>query len=330
MRFADPWFLALLAVLPILAWLRGARGGEPAIVFSSLHLAGRIGRPVRTRAGAPLPSIWFIPMTCAIVGLARPQHVRTFESVKASGVEIILAIDVSLSMNIEDFSIGGQRVNRLTAARKVMREFIQGRPSDRIGIVAFSGRPYTPSPLTLDQEWLLDSIDRIELGLIKESGTAIGSAIAAATRRLDKRESKSKIVVLLTDGANNSGNLTPETAAQLAKTLGIKIYAIAVGTPGRHRIPDPSNPGRIIKVSQEFDEETLQAIATITGGASYLAQDTESLEEIFRTIDSMEKSEINKRTIVQAEELFVYPAGAGLLTACLALVLGQTLLRRAP
>jgi Ca-activated chloride channel family protein len=271
-----------------------------------------------------------VPMALAVVALARPQRVREYERVKSSGVEIMLAVDVSLSMNIEDFKIGGQVVNRLTAAKKVMREFVAGRGSDRIGIVAFSGRPYTPSPLTLDQSWLQDSIDRIELGIVKDSGTAIGSAIAAAARRLDQQESLSKIVLLLTDGANNSGNLEPVTAARLAKTLGIRVHTIAVGTPGVHRIPDPSNPRNIIKVSQEFDFETLQEVADLTGGRAYLAQNTEALEEIFAAIDEMEKTEISRRTITEADELFAYPAGAGLAAACLAMAFGQTLWRRAP
>ncbi|CAN5226270.1 VWA domain-containing protein [soil metagenome] len=330
MRFAEPAFLLLLLLLPILALLRGGRGSGPAVVFSSLHLVGRLGKRVRTRAGRLLVSIWLLTLALLSVALARPQLQRTLETVNASGVEIILALDVSLSMNIEDFLIGGRQVNRLTAAKKVMREFIQGRASDRIGIVAFSGRPYTPSPLTMDQDWLLDSIDRLELGVVKESGTAIGSGIAAAAKRLDQRESKSKIVVLLTDGANNSGNLTPRTAAELARTLGIKIYTIAVGTPGMHRIPDPSRPGAIIKVSQEFDVETLQAIADISGGAFYMAENTESLERIFDTINQMEKTEISRTTVVEADELFPIPAGAGLVTACVAFVLAQTFWRRVP
>lgn len=320
MSFASPYFLLLLLVVPALALLLGARGHPPAITFSSLHILRAAGKRIRVSPSQPWWSWWFLPLIFAIIALARPQNVRTFESVKASGVEIMLAIDVSLSMNIDDFAIDGRQVNRITAAKKVMREFIAGRTSDRIGIVAFSGRPYTPSPLTLDQEWLQSSIDRITLGLIKESGTAIGSAIAAATRRLDQQEAESKIVVVLTDGANNSGNFTPEAAAKLARTLGIRVYTIAVGTPGVHRIRDPFS-NRVVKVSQEFDFETLQAVANITGGAAYLAQNTESLQKIFSTIDKMEKTEIHSKTIVEADELFIYPASAAVISAILALAL---------
>ena len=330
MTFAAPWFFLLLLAIPVVALLRGSRGRAPAVVFSSLHLVSKLAKPVRTSPGAPFLSWWFLPLVLATVALARPQFVRSYDKIRSSGVEIILTIDVSLSMNIEDFSIGGKTVNRLTAAKKVMREFVAGRTSDRIGIVAFSGRPYTPSPLTMDQDWLQDSIERIELGIIKDSGTAIGSAIAAASNRLDQRESKSKIVVLITDGASNSGNLTPTAAADAAKALGVKVYTIAVGTPGRHRIPDPSDPRRVIKMSQEFDFETLQAVADLTGGAAYLAQNTEALEKIFDTIDKMEKTEISRKTITEAEELFVYPASAALLTAILALTLTNTFHRRFP
>jgi len=330
MRFAEPWFLLLLLLVPLLSLLRGGHGRGGALVFSSLKWMANLGRPVRVRPGRPLFSPWLLVLIFVALALARPQRVRTYETVKANGIEIVLALDVSLSMNISDFKIDGREVNRLTAAKKVMLEFIQGRPSDRIGIVAFSGRPYTPSPLTLDQDWLTGSIDRIRLGIVREQGTAIGSAIAASTRRLDQRKSKSKIVVLLTDGANNSGNLTPETAARLAKTLGIRVYTIAVGTPGVHPIPDPSRPGRLIKKSQEFDIETLQTIANITGGASYLAQNTEGLKNIFNTIDELEKSDINKRTVVETEELFIIPTALALLTACLALVLGEVMWRRYP
>lgn len=327
-RLAAPWWLLLLLLIPLLAMLRGRPGKPPAVTFSSLHLLRQLAPASRAIPGQLLPSLVYLCLGCCAVALARPQHVSTHEQVRASGIEIILALDVSLSMGIEDFEIGGKQVNRLAAARKVTRQFIEGRRNDRIGLVAFAGRPYVPCPLTLDHQWLQESLDRIELGII-EQGTAIGSAIGTATARLDQRESRSKIVVLLTDGASNSGNLTPQDAARIARTLGIKVYTIAVGTPGMHRIPLPDS-NRYLQARQEFDLATLEDVARISEGKSYLAEDTNALEAIFSTIDQLEKTEVFRRTIIEARDLyhwFLWPA-AGI--ALLSVVLRQSLLRTAP
>lgn len=192
-------------------------------------------------------------------------------------------------------------------------------------MVAFAGRPYIPSPLTLDHDWVQESLDRLALGLV-EDGTAIGSAIAAAARRLDQQEAKSKIIVLLTDGANNSGDLTPETAAELARTLGIRIYTIAVGTAGRHPIPLPGG-GRTMAIQQEFDEETLREIAAIGEGAFFHAQDTGSLEEIFERIDGLEKSELIRRRVVDAKDLFHWFVGGAVALGLLYLIFQESRLR---
>ena len=244
------------------------------------------------------------------------------------GIAICLTVDVSLSMLIEDFYIGGQPVNRLTAAKRVMRDFIRGRKSDRIGIVAFAGAPYYPCPMTLDREWLESNLERVQTGVM-EDGTAIGSGLAAAARRLDKETVPSKVIILLTDGANNSGKLSPQDAAKLGATLGIKIYTIAIGTPGVHMIPLPN--GRVITSGrQEFDEATLQAVANIGGGSFYMAQDLNALQDIFDTIDKLEKKEIKKRTITETEELFFYPLAAAAALLALALFLRFTFLNAAP
>jgi Ca-activated chloride channel family protein len=213
-------------------------------------------------------------------------------------------------MLIEDFRIGGVSVNRLTAAKRVMRDFIKGRDNDRVGIVAFAGAPYTPCPLTLDHEWLESNIDRVQTGVM-EDGTAIGSGLAAAARRLDQQKVPSKVIILLTDGANNSGKLSPQDAARLAATLGIKIYTIAIGTPGVHMIPLPN--GRIITSGrQEFDEDTLKEVARIGSGQFYMAQNTDALKDIFNTIDQLEKTEIKRRTRIESEEWCHWFAIAGL------------------
>lgn len=327
-RFAWPLWLLLLALLPVLAIWRGRRGRSPAVKFPMAALLRDLGLPARSARGGFTFGLILAALAAAITGLARPQKVTSIEESKTEGIAIALTVDVSLSMLIEDFRIGGVTVNRLTAAKRVLRDFIKARTNDRVGIIAFAGAPYTPCPLTLDHEWLLSNIDRVQTGVM-EDGTAIGSGLAAAARRLDKQEVSSKVIVLLTDGANNSGKLSPQDAARLAATLGIKIYTIAIGTPGVHMIPLPN--GRIITSGrQEFDEETLMEVARIGGGQFYMAQNTDALQNIFETIDQLEKTEIKRRTFIETEELFHYPVALAAALLLLALLLRQTILRVTP
>ncbi|MBU6300253.1 MAG: VWA domain-containing protein [Verrucomicrobia bacterium] len=325
--FQYPWVLVLLAVLPLLGMLGGRAGADSAVTFSSLHLLNRLGRQPRPRwGGFSYPVILGLLLALGIFALARPQHLNTYKVVKESGVELIVAIDVSRSMLVEDIPYEGKMVNRLTASRAVIRNFLKRRPMDRIGLVAFAGRPYLVSPITLDHEWLQDSLSRITIGLV-EDGTAIGSVIAASAKRLDKRDARSKVIVLLTDGANNSGNLAPVTAAELANQLGIKIHTIAVGTPGRHTIPTSSGP---LSLNQEFDLETLQGIAKAAGGESFMAQDLENLERIFGYIDSLETTERTARTRVDPTDLFA-PLVVLMFALALLRAIGQeTWWRRSP
>ena len=210
-----------------------------------------------------------------------------------------------------------------------MTNFIQGRKSDRIGIVAFAGETYLPCPLTLDRDWLINNLDRVQTQRVGD-GTAIGSGIASAANRIKKEKTPSKVIVLLTDGANNSGRLSPQDAAKLAATLGIKIYTIAIGTPGIHVIPDPRR-GTFTPVGQQlFDEETLKEVASIGNGQFYMAQDLNSLAEIFATIDKLEKSKVERRKFTEATELFHYPLYAAGALLMLALLLCLTLLRTSP
>ena len=327
-RFANPEWLYLLLLLPVLGWWRSSAGRSPAIVFSTACLLRDIGVPVRSTRGGFTFGLILISLASAILGLARPQSISSHEEIKTEGIAITLTVDVSISMLIEDFYIGGRPVNRLTAAKRVMRDFIRGRDNDRIGIVAFAGAPYQPCPLTLDHDWLLANLDRVQTGIM-EDGTAIGSGIAAASRRLDKEDTPSKVIILLTDGANNSGKLSPQDAARLAATLNQKIYTIAIGTPGVHMIPLPS--GRIMTSGrQEFDEGTLKEVARIGNGSFYMAQDLDALEDIFETIDELEKTEIKRRNIVETEDLFFYflCVAAGCLG--MALLLHHTVMRASP
>ena len=326
--WAEPDWLWGLALLPVLAWWRSRPGSAPAVLFPTAFLFRQPGFKARSRRGGFVFGLVLLSLAAAIVALARPQKVISHDEDNTEGIAICLTVDVSLSMLIEDFYIDGRPVNRLIAAKRVMRDFIRGRTSDRIGIVAFAGAPYQPCPLTLDHEWLEANLDRVQTGVM-EDGTAIGSGIAAASRRLDKESVPSKVIILLTDGANNSGKLNPQDAAKLAATLGQKIYTIAIGTPGVHMIPLPN--GRVITSGrQEFDEATLMEVARIGGGQFYMAQDLNALQEIFSTIDQLEKTEIKRRSIVETREMFFYPLLAAVALLALALTLRLTFLNAAP
>jgi Ca-activated chloride channel family protein len=328
-QFGSPWWLLLLFALPVLSWMRGRSGRAPAIVFPTVHLVRDLARPARSAAGGLSMSLLILSLVSAIIAMARPQKVLSTEESKTEGIAVCLTVDVSLSMNTEDFVIGGRPTNRLAAAKRVMRDFIRGRTNDRIGIVAFAGSPYLPCPMTLDHEWLEQNIDRVQTGITGD-GTAIGSGIGAAARRLDlEKNAKSKVLVLLTDGANNSGRLSPQEAAKLAATLGIRIYAISIGTPGEHLIPMPG--GRVINSGrEEFDEPTLQEVARIGNGAYYRAQDFDALDRIFKTIDQLEKTEVQKRKLVEFKEVFYPFAITAAILIAVSLLLAQTLFRTAP
>lgn len=328
-QFAQPWWLLLLGLIPLMLVIRGGRSARPAIRFPTVSLLRGVASPARAGFGW----MWFSLVLAAIVfgigALARPQKLLATEEEKSDGISIMLTVDVSLSMLIEDFFIGGLPVNRLTAAKRVMSDFIQGRKSDRIGIVAFAGETYLPCPLTLDRDWLINNLDRVQTQRVGD-GTAIGSGLASAANRLNKEKTKSKVIVLLTDGANNSGRLSPQDAARLGATLGIKIYTIAIGTPGIHVIPDPRR-GTFTPVGQQlFDEKTLKEVATIGSGQFYMAQDLNSLAEVFSTIDKLEKTKIERRKFTEVEELFHWPLYAAAACLLLAMLLSVLFLQTAP
>ena len=322
--FAYPWAFLLFALLPLLALLRSKSGNQGAVVFSSLHILTRLGPIARGAAGGFRLASVFLSLICLICALARPQIINRTEHISESGVELILAIDVSRSMQVEDFTIANSRANRLQAAKKVTRDFINSRTTDRIGILAFAGRPYLASPLTMSKTWLEGpmGLERVDIGMVED-----GTAIAAAAKRLDRRDSKSKVIVLLTDGVNNAGKLSPLEAAKLAKTLNIRIYTIAVGTYGDYVIQTPLGPQRL---RQEFDEKTLQEIAEIAEGKYFRAQDTSGLERIFADIDTMEKTEVVRHTRIEADELFHWPAVAAIIFGLLTIVGEETFWRRYP
>jgi Ca-activated chloride channel family protein len=311
-RFAQPQWLALFIPVALLILLRRGKGADSAIRFSHLGVLISLGAKVRKSAwslGLPLLLASLVP---AILGIARPVWRNELQSKQASGIDIVIALDVSLSMSIDDFVLHGRPYQRIDAAKSVVHDFIQGRPDDRMGLVVYSGQPYISGPITLDHDWLLGKLGDVRLEMLEEQGTAIGSAIAASATKLVARDAKSKIIVLITDGASNSGKLAPVEAAENAKTLGIKIYTVAIGTKegrvsrGIQRFP-----------RQEFDLPTLQKIAALTGGEHYWAQNLAELTDTFRTIDRLEKSESKALTLVQDTQLYPWFAGAAALLAVL-------------
>lgn len=243
----------------------------------------------------------------------------------------MLVLDVSGSMAAEDYSIGSSRANRIDAVKRVTQEFIEARPNDRIGIIAFAGRPYLVSPLTLDHEWLIRNLDRVQIGLV-EDGTAIGSALASAVARLKDRDAKTKLIVLLTDGANNAGKVLPLTAAEAAKALGIKVYTIGAGSNGPVPVPMKDPFGRTVyqKVVFEFDEKLLGQIAGLADGKYFRAADTRSMADTFKEIDRLEKTKIEVEKSADYHDYFPVLLGLALLLLTAEALLSQTLWRRLP
>ncbi len=331
MTFAQPWFLLLLLTLPALAWLKGRAGAKPAFLYSSVGLVKGLSGAARARSGALLAALRWGVLGLFIVALARPQLVQTETSIKASGVDIVVALDLSGTMQSEDFMLDRKRVNRLDIAKDVLHKFIQKRPNDRIGLVAFAGRAYIASPLTLDHDFLQLNLDRLYIGLI-EDRTAIGSALAAAVNRLRDVKSKSKIVVLMTDGQNNEGKIQPLEAAEADAALAVKVYTIGVGTRGTAPMPYTDMFGRrgYRNVPVDIDEKTLQAIADKTGGRYFRADSTDTLRRIYDEIDRFEKTEAEVRKYVQRHELFPWYAWGGLGLLLIEVALAHTFWRRLP
>src|ERR1035441_6609254 len=304
-RFLQPdWFWAL-PLLPLVILWRGRRGPVAAIEYSDVSLARDIARRTRSRIGG---IVWLLPIIAAalmIVGLARPQRTQSQTTVTANGIDIVLALDTSGSMQALDFKVDNNRVNRIAVVKSVVSRFIDERPNDRIGLIAFAGAPYLVSPLTLDHDWLQQNLERIDVG-VGDDGTAIGSAIAAAVNHLRTTTTKSRVVILLTDGVNNNGKITPLAAAEAARALGVKVYTIGVGVRGKAPIPvrDEAGNTHMIMAYVDVDETTLQAVANDTGGQFYRATDTDSLQKIYEQINRYETSAQSVEKFEQVEELY--------------------------
>jgi Ca-activated chloride channel family protein len=332
MTFAHPYLLLLLFLLPLLAWLKGWRGRPPAFLYSSLRLVEGLTQARRSRAGAVLAALRWLVLAAFIVALAQPRLMRSATTVKASGVDIVVAFDMSGSMISEDFVVGGRRVNRFDMARLVLKRFIQNRPNDRIGLVVFAAQAFIATPLTLDHDFLLEDLDRLEIGTINANHTAIGDALSTALNRLRDLKAKSKIIILMTDGQNNAGKLDPLTAAQAAQALGVKVYTIGVGTRGEAPMPVFMGGQKVgyRQMPVDIDEDTLQKIADLTGGKYYRADNAERFRQIYAEIDKLEKTEAVINKFAQFDELFPWLVSVGLALLLVEVVLGQTALRRLP
>lgn len=332
MTLVHPWFLSLLLLLPLLAWLKGRRGQPPAFLYSSVQLVRAVLNVTRSRSGGFLAALRWLALALFIVGLAQPRLLKNETKVTASGVDIVVALDMSGSMASEDFEVGNGRVSRIEMAKSVLKKFIEKRPNDRIGLVVFATQAYIAAPPTLDHDFLLQQVDGLELGRIDPNQTAIGSALAAAVNRLSELKSKSRIVILMTDGENNAGKIAPLTAAEAAKALGVKVYTIGVGMQGKAPMPVFFG-GQKVGYQWEpvdVDEETLTKIAGITGARYYRADNTEKFQAIYAEIDGLEKSEAEIKKFTQFRELFPWFISPGLGLLLVEVVLRHTLLRRLP
>lgn len=299
-RFAEPWFLLLLLLIPLLAvWRWRFRRRDPAVLFADA--AGWFGGTTwRTRLDRLLRLAPWAALGLLAVALARPQSGTREIDVRSEGIDIVVVIDASGSMRAEDF----QPNNRLYVARQVASQFVEGRTGDRIGVVVFAGEAFTQCPLTLDQGVLNELINSIDFG-IQPDATAIGSAIATAVNRLRKSEARSKVVILLTDGRNNAGAIDPLTAADAAAALGVRIYTIGVGVQGEAPYPvdDPLFGRRYVRQPSEVDDATLRKIADKTGGLYFRATSSEALKAIYGRIDKLEKTTVQTREYVNYSDL---------------------------
>jgi Ca-activated chloride channel family protein len=325
-RFAYPHLLwLLLLIVPLVYWT--IRRRERSVAFSSLHLIDAAGlQAAFWKRHGPL-IVRVLVLALLVVAMARPQTGRSESKVKSEGIDIVLLLDTSSSMQAQDF----KPKNRLQAAKQVMGDFIRKRTTDRIGLVVFSAQSITQCPLTLDHDILLDLVERVEFGML-EDGTAIGSALATACNRLKDSEAESRIVVLLTDGRNNMGAIAPATAAEVARTLGIKVYTIGVGTRGPAPVPvqDPIFGRRLVPMEMQLDEATLLQIARTTEGEYFRATDSEELMKIYDRIDELERTTIETSTFINYTDRFQYAALPALALLVLQLLVSELWLREWP
>ena len=331
MRLHDPWLLLVLLFIPLVFWLQHRRKNEAAVRYSSLALVRSLTHTGKRHWGWILPVFRGTALFLLVLALARPQLGTAQSQYYGEGIAIVLAVDISSSMLSEDFSLADGRANRLEVVKSVVRDFMATRRGDRVGLVLFSARPYTQCPLTLDHGWLLHNLERAEIGMI-EDGTAIGSALATAAGRLEHADADSKIVILLTDGQNNAGRISPLTAADAATALGIKVYTIGAGTRGMAPYPTRDMFGNTVyrPLRVDLDEETLSKIAQTTGGRYFRATDTASLQAVYETIDQLERTTFQAPHYLDYYEFYPWCILGALALVGLETGLSHTILRKLP
>lgn len=329
LTFAQPEFLFLLLLLPLLVWWywRTYRRRTATLRYSNLDLLKTLPRRSNYSARHLLFALRLLALGLIIVALARPQSGQTEEEVTTEGIDIVLTLDISSSMLAEDF----KPKNRIEAAKQVAQQFIEGRKSDRIGMVVFAARSFTQCPLTLDYGILINFLKKVDVGLV-DDGTAIGLGMATAVDRLRNSKAKSKVVILLTDGVNNAGEIDPLTAGRVAQAFNIRFYTIGVGTRGQALYPvqDPIFGKRYVPMPVEIDEASLTRIAEMTKGKYFRATDRQSLEKVFTEIDQLEKTKIEVKQFTRYKELFVSWLAIALGLVFVEIVLANTRFRKIP
>jgi Ca-activated chloride channel family protein len=326
-RFAYPWVRVLLVTVPVIVHVMVRRKRERSVGYSSLDLFLGAGLEASAWKRYGKAALRGLVLALLVVGVARPQTGQSEYRTHTEGVDIMLVLDASGSMQAQDF----KPKNRLNVAREVVKEFIEGRETDRIGLVAFAAQAVTQCPLTIDYPVLLQLVDEVDIGML-EDGTAIGVALATAVNRLKNSEAESRVTILLTDGQNNSGAIDPTTAARVAASLGIKVYTVGVGTKGRAPMPvdDPVFGRRMVSVQVDLDEETLTNIAELTDGKYFRATNREELIEIYKEIDEMEKTRVESETWVSYTDRFPWFILPALGIFLVEIGLAQTALRELP
>ena len=315
-RFATPYFLLLLLLLPAIWWYRQRRHQQPTMATSALFPVVHVQASLFLQVHRLVPALKYAAVILVVLALARPQWGTERTNIQTEGINIVLAIDLSESMAALDFKKKGQVVNRLEAVKGVVQDFVAGRSGDRIGMVVFGTHAYTQLPLTRDYNTMVSMLDRLEIGAAGKS-TAIGDAIGISLKRLADIESEANIIILLTDGQSNAGELTPDIAGTIAAEKGVKIYTIGVGSRGKapFLIKDPLFGERYIYQRVDIDEETLTSIADKTGGLYFRAENLKSLETIYTTIDAMETTEVTVEIFAEYDEIYPW-----LLMPALALI----------
>ncbi len=330
-EFKTPLVLVLIPLLLGFFWYEHKRREGTSFRFSSLSLMLQLGTTWRVRWSFLPWVLRALVLVLLVIALAGPRKLLAQSKLSSEGIDIILALDVSGSMSAEDYIINGQRISRLDIIKNTVENFIKQRTNDRLGLIVFGSQAYTVCPLTTDHEWLLENLRQVRIGLIQDA-TAIGSGIATSLLRLKNSKAKTKIIVLLTDGVNNSGKIQPLDAAKMAQALGIKIYTIGAGTTGIVPFPVKDEFGNRHYEQAQFDldEDTLKKIAVMTGAEYFRAVDTESLRRIYAEIDKLEKTKIEEKGYKQYEPLFWYFVDAAIVLLALEVILTNTVFLKIP